>query len=330
VFATFVICTFDKIAIGETINIVMKVKVNPDATVSEVFEIISNVRTKDSDNTNNVKTFNAPTVSNDVDGDGIFNDIDPLPTTPSNNFDDGTTFGFIVSGNAVLEISNNPGNGVHISSTGVATVDTCGNSSYLFSAGDLINIACGSVTVEIVSGSVDVEFFGDDGTSATTTLTEGDNVTFEQDTLIFSNNGSGTVTLIVNGIEQTIGAGESATLIIEITIDINPGSEENPINLKSKGVIPVAILSTDSFDATTLDVRTMTFGPNSATESHNRLHIEDVNGDGLDDVVLHFRTQDIGLDEDTTSLDLSGQTVDGFSVKGTGDVIIKGSKIKEN
>jgi len=266
----------------------------------------------------------------DRDNDGIFDTLDLLPFAFSNDFSDGATFGTITSGNAVLEISDNPGNGVHISSTGVAFVDACGNSSLSLSAGDSTNVSCGSVTIEVVSGMIDVEFVGDDGTTVTATLTEGDDVTFEQDTLIFTNEGENPVTLIVNGEEQTILPGESSTLITEIIIDIKPGSEENPINLKSEGVISVAVLSTDSFDATTLDVETMTFGPNDATESHNKLHIEDVNGDGLDDVVLHFKTQDIGVDKDTTSLEILGQTVDGVSVKGTGDVIIKGSKIKEN
>lgn len=36
---------------------------------------------------------------------------------------------------------------------------------------------------------------------------------------------------------------------ITVDIDIKPGSDPNSINLKSKGVIPVAILTTDDFDA---------------------------------------------------------------------------------
>ena len=40
---------------------------------------------------------------------------------------------------------------------------------------------------------------------------------------------------------------------ITVSIDIKPGSSPNRINPKSNGVIPVGILTTDAFDATTVD-----------------------------------------------------------------------------
>jgi hypothetical protein len=40
---------------------------------------------------------------------------------------------------------------------------------------------------------------------------------------------------------------------VAVPIDIKPGSFPNSINPQSKGVIPVAILTTDTFDATTVD-----------------------------------------------------------------------------
>ena len=67
----------------------------------------------------------------------------------------------------------------------------------------------------------------------------------------------------------------------------------------------------------------MEFGPGKITESHNKLHIEDVDGDGLNDVVLHFKTQEIGIDEGTTSIALTGLTVGGMSIVGHDSVTIK-------
>ena len=115
-----------------------------------------------------------------------------------------------------------------------------------------------------------------------------------------------------------------------ITIEIKPGSNKNQINLNGKGVIPVAILSTESFDATTLDVTSLQLGPGQATETHNKRHVEDIDEDGLADVMLHFRVQDIMIDANTTELILTGTTSDGISVKGSGEVTVKGKKISEN
>jgi hypothetical protein len=73
-------------------------------------------------------------------------------------------------------------------------------------------------------------------------------------------------------------------------------------------VIPVAILTTDTFDATAVDPLSVRFGPKSAKEAHQKGHIEDVNKDGGPDLVLHFRTQDTGLRCGDTSASLRGET----------------------
>ena len=105
--------------------------------------------------------------------------------------------------------------------------------------------------------------------------------------------------------------------ITEVTIDIKPGSSPNSINPKSNGVIPVAILTTDTFDATTVDPLSVQFGPNEATEAHGKGHIEDANGDGEPDLVLHFRTQETGITCGEISASLTGQTVDGEPIEGS-------------
>jgi len=90
-----------------------------------------------------------------------------------------------------------------------------------------------------------------------------------------------------------------------VEIDIKPGSDPNSINLKSKGVVPVVLLGSEGFDATEVDASTVTFGPGEATIAHNSAHVEDVNGDGYDDMVLHFRTQELNLDETSELADLT-------------------------
>lgn len=111
---------------------------------------------------------------------------------------------------------------------------------------------------------------------------------------------------------------------IEVDIDIKPGSDPNSINLKSKGVVPVAVLTTDDFDASDVDPETVVF----AGAEPARWVMEDVDGDGDMDMLFHFKTQDLNLDEDSTEATLTGETIDGIPIEGTDTVNIvpKGKK----
>jgi hypothetical protein len=87
---------------------------------------------------------------------------------------------------------------------------------------------------------------------------------------------------------------------VNVDIDFKPRDLRNNINPKGKGVIPVAILTTDTLDAITLDPLSVEFGPD-AKEVHGRGHIKDTNGDGKPDLLLHFKTQDTGIQCGDTS-----------------------------
>jgi len=106
--------------------------------------------------------------------------------------------------------------------------------------------------------------------------------------------------------------------IIEVNIDIKPGSDPNSINLKSKGVVPVAVLTAEDFDASTIDPATVEF----AGASPVRSTLEDVGGDDNLDMLFHFKTQDLDLDEDSTEATLTGTTHDGQLIQGTDTVNI--------
>jgi hypothetical protein len=114
--------------------------------------------------------------------------------------------------------------------------------------------------------------------------------------------------------------------VIVVPIDIKPGTCLNKIDLKSKEVIPVAILTTATLDATTIDPLSMEFGPNGATEAHGRGHIEDVNKDGRPDLVLHFNIQETGIQCGDTSVLLTGQIFSREKIGGTDAITTVGCK----
>ncbi|KKR49312.1 MAG: hypothetical protein UT84_C0033G0006 [Candidatus Curtissbacteria bacterium GW2011_GWA1_40_16] len=112
------------------------------------------------------------------------------------------------------------------------------------------------------------------------------------------------------------GSQIQVTQIVEIDVKPGSGSDPNSLNLKSNGVIPVAILTTPSFDATQVDVSTVRFGPNQAKEIHNKGHLEDIDGDGDIDLVLHFKTKETGIQSIDTEACLTGTTSNGIPIQG--------------
>jgi hypothetical protein len=116
---------------------------------------------------------------------------------------------------------------------------------------------------------------------------------------------------------------------LEIDIDIKPGSDPNSINCNnSNSNIPVAILTTDSFDATTVDHTTVTFEGASEWHTNNqgepKRHEDDVDNDGDVDLVLHFKLADTDLTCDSTTGTLTGETFDGQCIEGTDSVNMVG------
>ena len=105
---------------------------------------------------------------------------------------------------------------------------------------------------------------------------------------------------------------------VEFQIDIKPGSFPNSINPNSNGVIPVAILTTADFDAATVDPAMVAFGPDGAAPVHYAL--EDVDGDGDIDMILHFKTQDTGISPGDTEATLTAETEDGTIISGSDSV----------
>ncbi len=119
-----------------------------------------------------------------------------------------------------------------------------------------------------------------------------------------------------------------------VTIDIKPGTYPNRITLSSFGVVPVAVLTTNDFDASQFmpEMAHLTDAANVMTNGCAgaiavRWTRGDVNGDGLRDLVFFFKTQDLDLTPSSTAATLMAHGVYGnlgtIHIMGTDSVVVK-------
>lgn len=118
------------------------------------------------------------------------------------------------------------------------------------------------------------------------------------------------------------GIGDACDPINNVSIDVKPGSDTNPVNCKSKGVTPIAILM-DQAGLEAIDVNNLQLNGAPVTEKHGKVHLEDEDGDGVVDFgVVHILTQDVcnapGVANGSVSVTLS----DGI-FEGTDTILIK-------
>jgi WD40 repeat protein len=136
---------------------------------------------------------------------------------------------------------------------------------------------------------------------------------------------------VANGVEVTDHLGYVAISpllppIITVAIDIKPGSPQNTINLGASGVIPVAILSSSTFNAP------KEVNPDTLTLAGSKVRVagksgkflcssQDVNGDGLEDLVCQFENELNAQTGDSMAV-LEGETYSGVSIRGQDSITI--------
>ena len=123
-----------------------------------------------------------------------------------------------------------------------------------------------------------------------------------------------------------------------VNVDIKPGSNHNSVNLKSSGLLPVALLGSAELDVRTVRPETIMIGdvdlPENGSYDNRRLMYgyEDLNGDGYQDLVGEFVVYHLVrngvLTAETTSLTVTAQLSDGTEIVGQDSVAVTPSSAK--
>ena len=138
-----------------------------------------------------------------------------------------------------------------------------------------------------------------------------------------------TCEVFIAGVKEPTALVFFPELPLMVDIDIKPGSYPNAINLGSHGLVPVAILSDADFDATSVDPDTVELAGASVEvkvkgkSNKYMAHKEDVDGDGLVDLVVQVGTAN--LDPNTLQdgwAVLTAKTYEGQDIEGWDEITI--------
>lgn len=124
-----------------------------------------------------------------------------------------------------------------------------------------------------------------------------------------------------------VGTTQGPVDFIPVNIEIKPPSMPPvSVNPRAQGDTPVAILGTTNFQVSSIDAASLRLGPGGSTPSANQVHFDDVNGDGIIDMVAQFPTQEIGIRCNDTALFLTGKTTSGVAIQGSEELQTVGCK----
>jgi hypothetical protein len=99
------------------------------------------------------------------------------------------------------------------------------------------------------------------------------------------------------------------------------------MHLGSKGVTPVAILSNGLFDAFGVEPTSVVFAgaaPRKLGNGRPSCSFEDVNGDGVADLLCHVEMKDLALEPGNSQASFTAITTTGIPVTGTAAVTVVG------
>jgi hypothetical protein len=281
----------------------------------------------------------------DSDGDGIQNTIDgqfaggfvDQSAAATNDFTNehlgGNEFGTIIDRAdldvVVVEPPNTANNGLRIGAagggSGEAIIHACPNTVpsvyHKLTERDAEEVKCTSLSVKVLDGIIEYLL----GADSVVIASAGAKLTIRepspgQYSVENSPESFVPITLLTKG--ETIPVQAGAPGVSIPIVDIKPGDGPNCVDPKSKGVIPVAIIG-GNVDVATIIRSSLELDDdaNIATAGVKpvKTAIENVNGDGINDLIMHFRTQDLvaaKLLADGRTLYITGRLSDGVLLVG--------------
>lgn len=111
----------------------------------------------------------------------------------------------------------------------------------------------------------------------------------------------------------------------QVEIDIKPGSDPNCFNVNGHGVIPVAILGSDTFDASNIDYASLLFGGLEVRVRGKKgplCNLDYSNGDAYLDLICHFEDDASNWSAGSESATLSGTLFDGGEFEGMDSICV--------
>ena len=115
----------------------------------------------------------------------------------------------------------------------------------------------------------------------------------------------------------------SAPQPIRVNIDVKPGDNRTTIEPDREGLMPVAVLSSAQFDASTIDPRTIRVGPTGTEAEPFRSMSDDVNRDGRTDLLVLVRVQEMRAKCGDKMIRLTAKTKAGADVEGSEEVTME-------
>jgi hypothetical protein len=117
---------------------------------------------------------------------------------------------------------------------------------------------------------------------------------------------------------QSIAEGKDGRKTNTVRIRVLPDASAKGAKKGASGHVSLVVLTTDRFDALTIDPATVTFAGASVSMDGNgkyKVSSEDIDGDGMDDLVVNFSLKDLQVGRQPTKADFRARTVDGAQVE---------------